>query len=250
MTAELRVPSRPVGAEVSGLIRRREYAEAEAVLISRLTEHPGPVTTACRGLAADTVEILDWEAVAAALGRASGLGQPVTGIGLDLSNFSDAEGADWWDKDPVVEVGLYDDTHFPFSTATRRQVQQAAAEHPAPWTGHRLEGHQSVMSVRGLRALNGVLLRNEAGRPWDFGPEGRSYDDDMSVLLGGWWLVLRFHQAVSRDWPEVGPVLGVPLIVGQHGTGPWQVSAFTPGDAVPATSSDVVEFARRRFRAT
>ncbi len=137
---------------------------------------------------------------------------------------------DWWDKDPVVEVGLYDDTHFPFSTATRRQVQQAAAEHPAPWTGHRLEGHQSVMSVRGLRALNGVLLRNEAGRPWDFGPEGRSYDDDMSVLLGGWWLVLRFHQAVSRDWPEVGPVLGVPLVVGQHGTGPWQVSAFTPGD--------------------
>ena len=113
MTAELRVPSRPVGAEVSGLIRRREYAEAEAVLVDRLTEHPGPVATACRGLAADTVEIVDWESVAAALGRASGQGQPVTGIGLDLSNFSDADGADWWDKEPVVEVSLYDDTHFP-----------------------------------------------------------------------------------------------------------------------------------------
>src|SRR5688572_28880157 len=150
MTAELRVPSRPVGEEVSGLIRRREYAEAEAALVDRLTEHPGPVATACRGLAADTVEIVDWEAVAAALGRASGQGQPVTGIGLDLSNFSDADGTDWWDRDPVIEVGLYDDTHFPLSTATRRQVQQAAALHPAPWTGQGLEGHQSVTAVRGL----------------------------------------------------------------------------------------------------
>ena len=250
MTAELRVPSRPVGEEVSGLIRRREYAEAEAALVDRLTEHPGPVATACRGLATDTVEIVDWEAVAAALGRASGQGQPVTGIGLDLSNFSDADGTDWWDRDPVIEVGLYDDTHFPFSTATRRQVQQAAALHPAPWTGQRLEGHQSVMAVRGLRALNGALLRNEAGRPWDFGPEGRSYDEDMAVLLGGWWMVLRFHQAVSRDWPEVGPVLGVPVVVGQHGTGPWQVSVFTPGDDLPATSSGLVGFVRRRWHTT
>src|SRR5688572_33295462 len=109
MTAELRVPSRPVGEEVSGLIRRREYAEAEAALVDRLTEHPGPVATACRGLSADSVEIVDWEAVAAALGRASAHRQVVTAIGLDLSNFSDGDGFEWWDKDPVVEYALYDD---------------------------------------------------------------------------------------------------------------------------------------------
>ena len=41
--------------------------------------------------------------------------------------------------------------------------------------------------------------------------------------------------------PRSAPSLGVPVLVGQHGTGPWQVSAFTPGDDVPATSSGVVE---------
>jgi hypothetical protein len=234
MTADLRAPSigpgpRAVGEEFSGLIRRREYAQAEAVLVHRLTEHPGQVATACRGLTADSVEIVDWEVVAAALGRASAHRQEVTAVGLDLSNFSDGEGHEWWDKDPVIEVSLYDDTHFPFSTATRRQVQQAAVAHPAPWTANPLAGRQGVMGVRGLRALNGALLRNEAGRPWDFGLDGRPYDDEVT-MLGGWWLVLRFHQAVARAWPEVGPALGVPVLVGQHGTGPWQVSVFSPAD--------------------
>jgi hypothetical protein len=240
MTADLRAPStsgagrRAVGEEVSGLIRRREYAGAEAVLVDRLTEHPGPVATACRGLTADSVQIFDWEAVAAALGRASAHRQEVSAVGLDLSNFSDADGFEWWDKDPVVEYALYDDSYFPFSTATRRQVQQAAVSHPAPWTGHRLAGPHGTIGVRGLRALNGALLRNEAGRPWDFGPDGRTFDDEVAMLLGGWWLVLRFHQAVARDWPEVGPALGVPVLVGQHGTGPWQVSVFSPTDELAA----------------
>lgn len=236
MTAQLRAPwtmraRTPAALEdVPALIRRREYAEAEAVLIEHVTVHPGPVTTACRGLSAELVRIADWEPVAAALGRAGGLGMQVTAVGLDLSNFSDSEGREWWDKDPVVECSLYDDSAFAFSGSSRRQVQQAAVSHPAPWTGHRLPGVQGTVAVTGLRSLNGALLQNEAGRPWDFGSGGRSEHDDVARLLGGWMLVLRFHQAVARDWAEVGPVLGVPVLVGQHGTGPWQVSVFAPGE--------------------
>jgi hypothetical protein len=236
-----------VGEEISGLIRRREYAEAEAILVDRLTVHPGQVATACRGLSADIVEVVDWEVLAAALGRASGQGLTVTAVGLDLSNFSDSDAARWWDRDPVVEFSLYDDSSFPFSTAPRRQIQQAAAVHPAPWTGHRLEGRQGAIGVRGLRSLNGALLQSEAGRPWDFGSEGRTYDD-LATLLGGWWLVLRFHQAVARAWPDVGEVLGVPVVVGQHGTGPWQVSVFMPGEEVVVDPSDKTSWWRRRGR--
>ena len=121
MTAQLRAPwtmraRTPAALEdVPALIRRREYAEAEAVLIEHVTVHPGPVTTACRGLSAELVRIADWEPVAAALGRAGGLGMQVTAVGLDLSNFSDSEGREWWDKDPVVECSLYDDSAFAFS---------------------------------------------------------------------------------------------------------------------------------------
>jgi hypothetical protein len=185
---------------------------------------------------AEGVDLLGWEDVAASLGRATARGQAVTAVGLDLSNFSDAEGRDWWDKDPVVEVSLYDDTFFPFATARRREALTAAATHPAPWTGRRLPGAPAVLDVLGMRALNGALLRAEAGRPWTFGPDGRSYDDQIATLLGGWWMVLRFHQAVARAWPEVGPALGLPALVGQHGVGPWCVSVFTPDDVVAEPS--------------
>jgi hypothetical protein len=243
MTSHVRAPlttprggSAP-GDEVPGLMRRREYAAAEAVLVDHLTEHPGPIATACRGLAVDTVEIVGWEDVGSALGHATAHAQVVTAVGLDLSNYSDAEGRDWWDKEPVVELSLYDDTHFPFSTSTPRQLRQAAGAHPAPWTGHRLVGRPVVLAVRGLRALNGALLQDQAERPWSFGVEGRSFDT-VAGVLGGWWMVLRFHQAVARDWPEVGPVLGVPVLVGQRGTGPWQVSVFTPAGAGPDAPRD------------
>src|ERR1044072_7305730 len=140
MTAELRAPwtlrarRRSTLEDVPGLIRRREYAEAETVLLEHVTSRPGPVTTACRGLAADLVRITDWEPVAVAVGRAVGEGQHVSAVGLDLSNFSDSDGREWWDKDPVVEYSLYDDSAFPFSASSRRQVQEAAVTHPAPWT--------------------------------------------------------------------------------------------------------------------
>ena len=238
MTSDLHTPlsteegRRAVASEVAGRIRRRDYAGAEALLVEPLTAHPGPIATACRGLVPEDVDLLGWEDVAAALGRASAQGRTVTAMGLDLSNFSDADGRDWWDKDPVVEVALYDDTFFPFSSAVRREVQRAAETHPAPWTGRRLPGGQAVLDVLGLRSLNGAILRGEAGRPWTFGPDGRSYDDHVAALLGGWWLVLRYHQAVARAWAEVGPALGVPALVGQHGVGPWCVSVFTPGDVV------------------
>jgi hypothetical protein len=219
-----------VDDEISGLIRRREYAEAEGLLVDHLLELPGPIAIACRGLSADNVEVVGWEEVAAALGRASATGRQVSAVGLDLSNYSDADGRDWWDKEPAVELSLYDDTHFPFSTATRRQLRQAAATHPAPWTGHRLAGRPVVLGMSGLRSLNGALLQNQAGRPWSFGAGDRTYDEDLAAVVGGWWLVLRFHQAVARVWPEVGPELRVPVLVGQRGTGPWHVSVFMPDD--------------------
>ena len=59
----------------------------------------------------------------------------------------------------------------------------------------------------------------------------------VGAMLGGWFLVLRFHQAVARAWPEVGPALGVPVLVGQHGTGPWQVSVFQPDEPHSTVSS-------------
>jgi hypothetical protein len=219
-----------VDEEVSGLIRRREYAEAESLLTHHLIELPGPIAIACRGLSADNVEVVGWEEVAAALGRATALGQEVTAVGMDLSNYSDSDGRDWWDKEPVIELSLYDDTHYPFSTSTARQLRQAATTHPAPWTGHRMAGRPVVLGMSGLRSLNGALLQNQAGRPWSFGADERTQDDDVAAVLGGWWLVLRFHQAVAAVWPEVGPVLGVPVLVGQRGTGPWHVSVFSPPD--------------------
>jgi hypothetical protein len=249
-----------LGTELADLIRRRDFARAERVLVERLTSHPGQIATACRGVPTDRVRISGWEDVVAGLGRATNLGVGISAVGLDLSNFSDSDGEDWWDKEPVVEVSWYDDSAFPFSTATRRALLTAGESHPVPWSGAGAAAEPAELPVTGLRAVNGALLRGGAARPWSFGADHLSERDAETMLLGSWFLHLRFHEAVARHLEQHGAALGVPVVVGQHGVGPFLVSAYLPGDdpaveaaggrpsAVPERSGPraLLERARRR----
>jgi len=219
-----------LGTQLADLIRRRDFARAERMLVERLTSHPGQIATACRGVLGDRVRISNWEDVVAGLGRAVSLGIGISAVGLDLSNFSDSDGEDWWDKEPVVEVSWYDDAAFPFSTATRRDLLRAGESHPVPWSGAGAAAEPAELSVTGLRAVNGALLRGEAARPWSFGADDTAEPDAEAMLLGSWFLHLRFHQAVARHLEQHGAALGVPVVVGQHGVGPFLVSAYLPGD--------------------
>jgi hypothetical protein len=221
---------RAANDELGRLIRDREFSVAEGVLVACLTEFPGPIATASRGIPADQVEVSGWAEAAAGLREAAELGIAITAVGLDLSNYSDSDGAEWWDKEPVVEVTWYDDSVFAFSGASRRHLLDACKLSPLPWTGAGAPGDPGELTVTGLRSLNGALLQAGREQPWSFGAGEEPVDEKVAKLLGGWFLHLRFHQAVHRHLAEHGAALGVPVLVGQHAVGPAFVSAYLPGD--------------------
>ena len=200
--------------EVAGLIRAGRFEDAERVLADELRAHPGAIATACLAVPPDGVEVIGWDALDAELTRLVRRGHPISAVGLDLSNYHDSDTDDWWDKDPCVEVTVYSDADFPFSTSELDEVLRACETYPAPWTGGGLVDVDVHPGTRGLRGVNGAVLRDaEAG-----GLDG-------ARPIGWWWQHLRFRQAVARHLAERGLALLVPVLAGSHDVGPWLVTA-------------------------
>ncbi len=212
---------RAVGSEIAALLRKHDWEATERLLSERLTGYPGPIATACRGIAGDQVTLDGWEEVDADLVDLCRRGRGVTAIGLDLSNYSDADGPTWWDQEPIVEFAAFTDEVFPFSESRRQDLLDLSETFPAPWIGQPLGEETAHLTVTGLRALNGALLHRSSVEPWRPKASGRLADESVAEYLGWWWLHLRFHQAVARDLEKRGLALAVPVLVGTHDVGPW-----------------------------
>lgn len=220
---------RSFGGEIAGLLRRREYDQAEKVLVEHLTAFPGPIATACRGVADGHVVLSGWEEVDADLVDLCRRDVRVTAVGLDLSNYSDAEGHSWWDREPVVELKVFTDEVYPFSESRRQDLLDLSETYPAPWTDQTLGEESAHLAVSGLRALNGALVHHASVEAWNPQSETPLSTEAVAEYLGWWWQHLRFHQAVTRDLDERGLALGVPVLVGTHDVGPWIQAVHLPG---------------------
>jgi hypothetical protein len=209
---------RSVDAELATLLRTHAWAEAEALMGQALESVPGPVAAACLATP-DRVEVEGWDKLDAGLVRRTRRGDEITAVGLDLSNYHDARGDDWWDKEPAVEVVGYLDSAFPFSTATTAELLAASVSYSAPWTG-RMSGDIGMpLFITGLQRLNGAVLRHH-----DDDTPGADPREDAAAHLGAWWQKLRFRQAVARHLESRGMALLVPVLVGSHDVGPWLVT--------------------------
>jgi hypothetical protein len=197
-------------AGIADLLRSGAFTEAESRLVAALAEVPGPIADACLATSAESVSIPRWEGLDAELTRLAGR-HDVTAVALDLSNYNDQDGdREWWDKEPCVEGTVYTDDPFPFSTSTTDEILAAGATYSAPWTGRFADGIEWYVETRGLRRLNGELLRDE--------------ERGAAARLGQWWRALRFRQAVARHVDAHGLALVVPVLVGSHDAGPWLVT--------------------------
>jgi hypothetical protein len=216
------------GGEIAGMLRRREYDQADKVLVDHLTAYPGPIATACRGAADGHVTLSGWDDVDADLVDLGRRGHTVTAIGLELSNYSDEQGHAWWDKEPVVELAAYTDAVYPFSESRRQDLMDLSESYPAPWTDQALGEETAHLTVTGLRAINGALLHHASVEPWNPNGQGALSTEAVAEYLGWWFMHLRFHQAVARDLDERGLAFAVPVLVGTHDVGPWVQAVHLP----------------------
>jgi hypothetical protein len=210
--------------ELAGLLRSRLYADAERLLSQALAVRPGAIADRCRATSVDAATISGW----AELYHQIELRSQVTAVGLNLSNYNEAEaGAAWHDKEPAIEVSYYSDLAFRFSAASLEDILAQSAEPPTPWQG-RMEPVEGPppLAVRGLRALNSILLFHDDGPPWRPRPTGDGSwppapDKAVSYAVGAWFLHLRFHQAVARELARHGLPRALPVIVGEHDVPPF-----------------------------
>jgi hypothetical protein len=228
---------RSVDVELGAALRAGDAVGVEQRLRRALEGRDDAVAEACLRLDATEVSLVGWERLDAEVTRYLRRDEgPVTAVGLDLSNYGDGPG-EWWDKEPYVEVALYDDSSFPFSTARPEELLAASVSYAAPWTGCMIGVEMTPLLTNGLRVLNGLLLRRQADEI-----EG----DEVSDRLGWWWQALRFHQAVHRSLSQRGLALQVPVVVGEHDCGPWVVTTQVPArvsDHLASTEALLAEWA-------
>lgn len=220
LTARMAEPDgwRSVDVELGALLRHGDSAALEMRLRAALDGRTDSVARACLAVGAGSVDVTGWEVLDAELTRAVQRGRAITAVGLDLSNYGDGAG-EWWDKEPLVEVAVYGDDSYPFSTTDRDEMLAASVTYAAPWTGCMFGEEMTPLDVRGLRQLNGLLLRRQA-----LEVEG----DLVTDRIGWWWQTLRFHEAISVALSSRGLALQIPVVVGEHDAGPWVVNVVVP----------------------
>lgn len=224
---------RRLDAHVADMIRKPDLAGAEQFLLDGFRAYPSPISEICLSLSLADVRITGWEKLDSEFEFLAGKGKECTVVGMNLSNYSDPPAEPWHWKEPVIENWYGDDDYsrFPFSSATRDDILRENGSYGTPWQGGGLGGDGAAMDVTGLKALNSALLAYDEQRdvrtsPRSASDPGRTTPDFVTAKLGGWFMHLRFHQAVWRDLRSRGLARRVPVIVGTHGVGPFLESVY------------------------
>lgn len=182
-----------------GALREPVPGELDALLLSWIDEHPGPLTAICRHLGA--VSVTGWDALDADIAALAARGTLCSAIGIELSDRHEGDG-------PTFKVSLYSDRSFPFSTSDRAAILAVTENDEAAWQDT-AEADGSWLICSGLEELCGEVT-NHPDRLWSGdGAMPESYPD---YFIGVWYLYLRVNQSLGvalddRCLPYPMPVL-------------------------------------------
>lgn len=206
---------RKFDSQMAGLIRSMSFDELEQVLLDGLRAYPSSFTAACSNTSADQVTISGWDELFADIAAAENSGKQCSAVGIDLSGHGEGD-------EPALEVAIYDDGSFPFSTASRSEILAKSENYGTPWQGCFVEIGESLQ-LHGLAQLYGAI-RSYEHRHWY---QGATLPDNfIGFKLAEWFLYLRVNQAIYRELDRQGLPRPMPIIVGEHDFGPWYVTVY------------------------
>ena len=201
---------------ISRLIREDRFAEAEANLLAALERIPSDLSAKCRALSVTAITMTGWDEVdrmiATPVGKA---GKLCTAVQIDMSNHVNSS-----DGSPGIEVSLYSDSAFPFSTSSKEQLLAHNEAYCPPWTGD-FEEIGSPLELTGLGLLNQELERQLVRQP-------QTTEGKACFVIAELFRTMRFKQAVQRDlgartWGRL-----IPVLVGSNETGPFLETVYLP----------------------
>ena len=189
---------------LASLIRSDRHGEADAILARHFAAVPSEFSALARALPAEAVSITGWEAFNTRIEVVSLGGDPVTAVGIDITDQGDATD-EQGRREQLLELGYYtDESGFRFSGATRESLLAASSgASTAPWVGCFAEIDGSV-AAKGLAPLCDALL-NRPERVWSYMTTDAERRENLGAFLAGWLRHLRVHQGVKRHLERARP---------------------------------------------
>jgi hypothetical protein len=225
---------RSYGRSIAELIRAGRHDLAEDRLITDLAPLGVPLAEICLETRAGSVELAGWDALRRTVARPP-TGIVYTAVGLDLSAHVDPPATPEGWVEPGVEVSLYTDDAFPFSTASRDDLLAVYAAYDAlrqsalPWTGAFEDIGACDVGTVGLARLNSAIVEQEPRSlhqpPPGDSPAPAAY---VALRLAAWVRALRFHRAVKRSLDQQGLPRPVPVLVDSHDVRPYVNAVYFP----------------------
>lgn len=196
-----------VEALLRSALREPALDELDALVMTWVEQHPGALTALCRDAANVVVE--GWQKLDADIAALAARGTLCSALGIDLTGHHEGDG-------PGLEVSLYSDKSFPFSTSDRAALLAASENDGAAWQGCFEEvGHS--LTCTGLEAV-GAAMSSHPSRSWFGG--GEMPDDYPDYFIALWFVYLRVNQAVAAAVGEDRLPYAMPVLVSEHDFGP------------------------------
>lgn len=196
-----------VEALLRGALRDPAPGELDALLLSWIDAHPGPLTALCHD--AGEVSVSGWGALDAGMAALAANGTLCTAIGIELTERLDGGG-------PGLDVGLYWDASFPFSTSDRSAILAAFEAGGLVGPG-KAEDAAPSLTCSGLEDLCAAVT-NHPQRYWPGDDE--MPDDYPDYFIGAWYLHLRVDRALAAALDEDCLPYPMPVIVSAGDFGP------------------------------
>lgn len=211
---------------------------AEGILIADLAMLDRELAQQCAALKQNQVRLDGWPELNDVISAFEGEGENVTGIAIGLANEPDLAFEKGLLHTPYLTLGLYTDSGFAWSAATREDILAQCASGDPAWGGHE-EDVEVYMTIEGLDPINTALIHHKNrfflrdGKP-DKAPEGY-----VEYVLACWLRALRFHQAIAAELAEYGLPGNIPVVSGTIDMMPDVVAVHYPEKTVEAAAPAV-----------
>jgi hypothetical protein len=233
-------------AAIGAMIHAGQFSDANVKLMADIQNTGSTLAALCAAASEDSVIVSGWDDVIEAVEQFEG--DAITAIGIILWNEVETAVGKQEAYEPGLDLALYSDASFPFSSASQDQIRAENTSAYTIWQGQG-EDIEAYIEIEGLAALNQALLNHKHRihlRAEDGETPTLAHPEYIAFVLASWVRVLRFYQAVRVQLDRKGLPGAIPVIMGCHNIKPFLGAALYPTRIIAAKPTNLAELTIKR----